>query len=65
MIPVGVEPDGFNINSGCGSTVPEHSCARRCAEHGADLGIALDGDADRLMMADEHGRLIDGDQILA
>jgi phosphoglucosamine mutase len=64
VIPVGVAPDGFNINRGCGSTTPEMLCAK-VVEHGADLGIALDGDADRVLLADEHGRLIDGDQILA
>ena len=64
VIPVGVAPDGFNINRGCGSTVPEFVCAQ-IAEHGADVGIALDGDADRLLLADEHGELVDGDQILA
>jgi phosphoglucosamine mutase len=64
VIPLGVSPDGFNINRGCGSTVPNYLCAQ-VVEHGADLGIALDGDADRLLMADERGELIDGDQILA
>jgi phosphoglucosamine mutase len=64
VVPIGVSPDGFNINRGCGSTVPEYLCAH-VVEHGADLGIALDGDADRLLMADEKGELIDGDQILA
>ncbi len=64
VIPVGVSPDGFNINRGCGSTVPEYLCAQ-VVEHGADLGIALDGDADRLLMADAAGELIDGDEILA
>src|SRR6185503_7674402 len=64
VIPLGVSPDGFNINRGCGSTVPGNLCAQ-VVEHGADLGIALDGDADRLLMADEKGELIDGDQILA
>jgi len=63
-VPVGVAPDGFNINRGCGSTVPAYLCAQ-VLEHGAQLGIALDGDADRLVMADEKGELIDGDQILA
>ena len=63
VIPTGVGPDGFNINKGCGSTVPEHLCAL-VTEHNADLGIALDGDADRLIMADERGEIIDGDQIL-
>ena len=64
VVPVGVSPDGFNINRGCGSTVPEYLCAQ-VVEHGAHLGIALDGDADRVLMADETGELIDGDQILA
>jgi phosphoglucosamine mutase len=64
VIPVGVSPDGFNINRGCGSTVPDFLCAQ-VVEHAADLGIALDGDADRVLIADEHGELIDGDQILA
>ena len=64
IIPVGVEPDGFNINRGCGSTVPSFLCSK-VVEHGADLGIALDGDADRLLLANEQGELVDGDQILA
>jgi phosphoglucosamine mutase len=64
VIPLGVSPDGFNINRGCGSTEPEHLCAEVVA-HGADLGLALDGDADRLLLSDERGRLVDGDQILA
>ena len=63
VIRAGVEPDGFNINKGCGSTVPEYLCTL-VAEHNADLGIALDGDADRLIMADERGEIIDGDQVL-
>jgi phosphoglucosamine mutase len=64
VIPIGVSPDGFNINRGCGSTVPGYLCSQ-VIEHGADLGIALDGDADRLLISDEQGELIDGDQILA
>ena len=64
VVPVGVTPDGFNINRDCGSTVPEHLC-RAVVAHGADLGLALDGDADRLLLSDETGRLVDGDQILA
>jgi phosphoglucosamine mutase len=64
VIPVGVAPDGFNINKDCGSTVPEFLCAK-VIEHGAQLGIALDGDADRLIIADENGEVVDGDQILA
>lgn len=64
VVPLGVAPDGFNINQGCGSTDPKLLCARVLAE-GADLGIALDGDADRLVLVDERGQMIDGDQILA
>ncbi|HVY18196.1 MAG TPA: phosphoglucosamine mutase [Rhodopila sp.] len=64
VIAVGTAPDGFNINKGCGSTEPDYLCAR-VAEHGAHLGIALDGDADRLILADENGEIVDGDQILA
>jgi phosphoglucosamine mutase len=64
VVPIGVSPDGFNINRGCGSTMPELLCDE-VKRHGAHLGIALDGDADRLILSDEHGTLIDGDQILA
>ena len=63
VIPVGVAPDGFNINRGCGSTSPDYLCSQ-VLEHGAHIGIALDGDADRLIIADERGELVDGDQIL-
>jgi phosphoglucosamine mutase len=63
VIRTGVEPDGFNINKDRGSTAPEHMCTL-VSEHNADLGIALDGDADRLIMADERGEIIDGDQVL-
>ncbi len=63
IIPMGVAPDGFNINLDCGSTQPAQLCGEVLA-HGADLGIALDGDADRLLLADERGQLIDGDQVL-
>ncbi len=63
IIPVGVEPDGFNINRDCGSTVPSFLCGK-VLEHSADLGIALDGDADRLLLSNERGELVDGDQIL-
>ena len=62
--PVGVQPDGFNINKGCGSTSPGAMCSQVVA-HGADIGIALDGDADRVVIADEQGALVDGDQIMA
>ena len=64
VISMGVAPDGFNINAGLGSTVPGAMCAE-VVENRADLGIALDGDADRVVLADEAGQLIDGDQILA
>ena len=63
VIPMGVAPDGFNINRGCGSTSPE-TMQSQVVAHGAHLGIALDGDADRVMIADERGELINGDQIL-
>jgi len=64
VISLGVKPDGFNINAACGSTSPEALC-RAVVEHKADLGIALDGDADRLAICDEYGKLIDGDQLMA
>ncbi len=57
------EPDGFNINAECGSTAPQ-ALVDLVGESGADVGIALDGDGDRLIMVDEKGRLVDGDQIL-
>jgi phosphoglucosamine mutase len=60
---IGAAPDGININRGCGSTVPEF-LAKAVGTHGADIGIALDGDADRLVLTDERGEVIDGDQIL-
>jgi phosphoglucosamine mutase len=64
VIAVGVSPDGTNINRDCGSTHPRHLSGEVLA-HGADLGMALDGDADRVIMCDERGQLIDGDQVLA
>lgn len=64
VVPLGVAPDGTNINKGCGSTAPAQ-LAEVVRERRADLGIALDGDADRLVLVDEQGHLIDGDQILA
>jgi phosphoglucosamine mutase len=64
VVSVGVSPDGFNINDGVGSTAPG-KLAELVRERRADLGIALDGDADRLVLVDEAGMLIDGDQILA
>jgi phosphoglucosamine mutase len=64
VISIGVAPDGFNINAGCGSTHPE-ALQEHVVLHGADIGIALDGDADRLAMVCEKGRVIDGDQLMA
>ena len=64
VIPVGVSPNGFNINKECGST-NTRLCAETVVLHGADLGIALDGDADRVMIIDETGKVADGDQIMA
>lgn len=64
VIPLGVSPNGVNINDGCGSMRPEKMC-EAVVKEGADLGIALDGDADRVLIADETGRLIDGDQLIA
>jgi phosphoglucosamine mutase len=64
VVPLGVGPDGLNINRDCGTMAPKAMQAAVVA-HGADLGIALDGDADRLLVADEAGRLLDGDQLMA
>jgi phosphoglucosamine mutase len=64
VIPLAADPDGFNINEGCGAVHPEVMAAAVVA-HGADAGIALDGDADRLIVSDENGRIINGDQLLA
>jgi phosphoglucosamine mutase len=64
VVRLGTVPNGVNINDGCGSNHPEHLREAVLAEK-ADLGLALDGDADRLVLCDEHGRFVDGDQILA
>lgn len=64
VIPIAVKPDGKNINDGCGATKPD-TMQQAVVTHGADLGLALDGDADRLVMACEQGRLVDGDQLIA
>ena len=64
VVPVAVSPDGFNINKDCGATAPA-AMQEAVVQHGADLGIALDGDADRLILADQHGERIDGDQVMA
>ena len=63
VIPVGVKPDGFNINDECGSTYIT-PLRELVVMHGADIGIALDGDADRMLVVDEAGAVVDGDQIL-
>ncbi|MBT7756044.1 MAG: phosphoglucosamine mutase, partial [Rhodospirillaceae bacterium] len=64
VVPVGVDPDGLNINRDCGSVHTDFMCEQVVA-HGADVGIALDGDADRLILADENGQVVDGDQLMA
>ncbi len=61
---IGCEPDGTNINDGCGALHPEVMAAR-VQQLGADIGLALDGDGDRLIVCDEHGRIVDGDHIMA
>jgi phosphoglucosamine mutase len=63
VIPVGTEPDGFNINNGCGSTKP-HALQELVFATGADLGLAFDGDADRLIAVDEKGKIVNGDAII-
>ncbi len=64
VVAIGIEPNGFNINEKCGSTHPE-ALRLKVLEEKADIGIALDGDADRLLIVDEKGRAIDGDQLIA
>jgi phosphoglucosamine mutase len=64
VIAIGVEPDGFNINREVGSTAPE-ALIRKVRELRADIGIALDGDADRVLIVDERGQAVDGDQLMA
>lgn len=64
VVAVGVSPNGVNINDQCGSTSPLH-CRETVVSSGADIGIALDGDADRLIVVDEKGQIVDGDQIMA
>ena len=63
VIPLGVDPDGYNINSSCGSTSTELMQAQ-VVVHGADIGIALDGDADRVLISNEIGEMVNGDQIM-
>ncbi|SDW55221.1 phosphoglucosamine mutase [Ruegeria halocynthiae] len=64
VIPIGIAPDGKNINLGCGSTQPRIA-AETVVAHGADVGICLDGDADRVVVIDETGKVADGDQLMA
>jgi phosphoglucosamine mutase len=64
VLPMGVSPDGFNINRDCGATAPA-AMQVSVVEQGADLGVALDGDADRVILSDEQGNVIDGDQVMA
>lgn len=64
IVPIGVEPNGFNVNQECGSTAPA-KLSEQVKKYRADLGIALDGDGDRVVLCDEKGQIIDGDQILA
>jgi phosphoglucosamine mutase len=63
VVPMHCAPDGVNINEGCGSLHPQEMMARVTAE-GADVGLAFDGDADRVMLSDEQGRLVDGDRVM-
>jgi len=64
VVAIGVQPDGTNINKECGATAPA-LMQETVLKHGADIGIALDGDADRLILCDEKGQIVDGDQIMA
>ena len=64
VISIGVEPNGLNINDRCGSTYPS-KLSKAVKRYKADIGIALDGDADRIILCDEKGKIIDGDQIIA
>jgi phosphoglucosamine mutase len=64
VIALGIEPNGFNINKDCGSTAPKQMCDM-VVKHKADIGIALDGDADRVIICDEKGEIADGDQLMA
>src|SRR5690606_20977852 len=64
VIPIAVNPDGCNINKNCGATATA-TMREAVIAHGADIGLALDGDADRLIVADEHGAIVDGDQLMA
>ncbi len=63
VIPIGIEPNGLNINDGCGATAPA-LLQQKVLEHGADVGVALDGDGDRVVMVDAAGEVLDGDELL-
>ncbi len=63
VVPAAVQPDGYNINKNCGSTHPS-LVSEQVIAHGADIGLALDGDADRVLIVDENGELVDGDQLM-
>jgi phosphoglucosamine mutase len=63
VIAIGNDPDGLNINEACGSTYPEY-VSQAVLEHGADVGIALDGDGDRVIMVDAKGEIVNGDELL-
>lgn len=64
VVPMAIEPDGTNINRDCGATATA-ALQEQVVAHGADLGVALDGDADRIILCDEHGTVVDGDQVMA
>ena len=64
VVPINIDPDGFNINKDCGAVYPKNM-ATAVIDNNADIGIAFDGDADRLIVSDEKGNIIDGDQLLA
>ena len=64
VVPMAIEPDGTNINRDCGATATD-AFREQVVTHGADLGVALDGDADRVILCDEHGAIVDGDQVMA
>ena len=64
VISIGIKPNGLNINDKCGSTYPSRMCSA-VKKYKAHVGISFDGDADRIIMCDEKGKIIDGDQIIA
>ncbi len=63
VVPLGIEPNGFNINTNCGAMYPE-LLSKKVIETRADIGIALDGDADRIVIVDERGEIVDGDKLI-